>query len=63
MSEAGATRDAIRGAICACVEGQTPEEPVRSTFIAVESRGVSIRRRMTGWADAATASRPEVQTS
>jgi hypothetical protein len=52
MVEAGATRDAIRTAIVACVHGQSPEDAPRTMFIAAESRVVSIRRRMTAWADA-----------
>ena len=52
MRRAGASRDAIRSAIVACVQGQAPDDPSRTTFLATESRVVSIRRRMTGWADA-----------
>lgn len=53
MSRAGATRDAIRTAIAACVRGQAIEDPSRTTFMATESRVVSIQKRMTGWAEAA----------
>ena len=53
MSQAGATRAAIRSAIAACVHGEALEEPARTTFMRTESRVVSIRKRMTGWADAA----------
>lgn len=52
MCRAGATRDAIRSAIGACVLGQASEDPSRTTFLATESRVVSIRKRMTAWADA-----------
>lgn len=52
MSQAGATRDAIRAAIAASVQGQTLDDPAKTTFIATESRVVSIRKRMAGWADA-----------
>ena len=52
MSQAGATRDAIRAAIAASVQGQTLDDPAKTTFIAIESRVVSIRKRMAGWADA-----------
>jgi hypothetical protein len=67
MSRAGATREAIRTAIAGSVHG-SPEEPARTTFIATESRVVSIRRRMTGWADAAVprdvpAMEPEVAST
>ena len=52
MSKAGATRESIRSAIAACAQGKAPDEPRRTMFMAAESRVVSIRRRMTGWADA-----------
>lgn len=55
MCRAGATRDAVRSAIAACVQGQAPEDLSRTTFMATESRVVSIRKRMTGWADAVVA--------
>lgn len=53
MLQAGATRDAIRSAITACVHGEAPAAPARTMFMQTESRVVSIRKRMTGWADAA----------
>ena len=60
MAEAGATRDAIRSAIAACVHVPAPDDPRPTTFMAGESRVVSIRRRMIGWADAAATSVPGV---
>ena len=53
MAEAGATRDAIRSAIVACVHVPAADDPRPTTHLAGESRVVSIRKRMTGWADAA----------
>lgn len=53
MAEAGATRDAIRSAIVACVHVLAPDDPRPTRYMAGESRVVSIRKRMTGWADAA----------
>lgn len=55
MVEAGATRSAIRHAIATSVQGDFSEDLSRTTFVAMESRVVSIRRRMMGWADAALA--------
>lgn len=52
MLQAGATRNAIRAAIAGCVHAETPQEPARTTFLNAEPRVVSIRKRMTGWADA-----------
>lgn len=52
MRSAGASRDAIRSAVTACVQGEAAEDPSRTTFLATESRVVSIRKRMAGWADA-----------
>ena len=52
MCRAGATRDAIRSAIAACVQAEAAEDPSRTTFLATDSRVVSIQRRMAGWADA-----------
>lgn len=53
MAEAGATRDAIRAAIVACVHGQMPADAVQTVFVPAEFRVVSIRKRVTAWADAA----------
>lgn len=63
MSEAGATREAIRSALNACLQGQTTEELGRTTFLGTESRLVSIRKRVASWADAAVAPRTPVDPS
>jgi hypothetical protein len=52
MRSAGATRDAVRSAIAACVQGPVDEDPSRTTFLATESRVVSVRTRMAEWANA-----------
>lgn len=60
MAEAGATRDAIRSAIGACVHVPAADDPRPTTYMAGESRVVSIRKRMIGWADAAVSNVPAV---
>lgn len=60
MSQAGATRDAIRSAIVACVHVPAADDPRPTTYLAGESRVVSIRKRMSGWADAAVSKVPAV---
>jgi hypothetical protein len=54
MRHAGATPAAVRRAIAACVHGPPDKDPSRTTFLASESRVVSVRARMAGWADAVT---------
>ncbi|MGH7638109.1 MAG: hypothetical protein ACREOK_10705 [Gemmatimonadaceae bacterium] len=63
MAEAGATRDAIRSAIVGCVHGPAPDDPRPTTHMAGESRVVSIRKRMTGWADTAVSNVPAATKS
>lgn len=58
MAQAGATRDSVRSAIVACVQVAAPDDPRPTTRLAGESRVVSIRKRMTGWADAAVRNIP-----
>ena len=52
MAEAGATRDAIRSAVDACVRAGAPGMRPAQTILTAEARVSSVRQRMTAWVDA-----------
>ena len=52
MAEAGATREAIRLAVVACVQGGASGARPARRVLNAEARVSSIRQRMTDWVDA-----------